>query len=70
MKCFKKVNLIISFLIFFIEIASKLEKFNLIFSSFNLFAPLPFAATDERKQNKYHNIVLNNKPRLLILGFG
>ena len=50
MKCFKKVNLIISFLIFFIEIASKLEKFNLIFSSFNLFAPLPFAATDDRKQ--------------------
>ena len=65
MKCFKKARPI-SFLIFFVEIASRLEKFGLNFSSFNLFPFLPLVAVNDRKQNKRHNIVLNNKHSLLL----
>ena len=64
MKCFKKSNpLIISFLVFFVEIASKLEKVGPTLSSFNLFPSLPSVATNDRKRSKLHDIVLNNKSR-------
>ena len=59
----------INFLVFF-EIASKLEMFSLNFSSFNPFPSLLSIATNDSKQNKRHNIVLNNKPGLLFLEFG
>ena len=50
MKCFKKARLTISFLVsFFIEIASKREKFSPNFSSFN---PWPSVATNDRKHKK------------------
>ena len=67
--CFKKAQPIISFLVFFVEIASKHEKFSLKFSSFNPLPSLPSVATNDRKQNKCHNIVLNNKPGPLFLEF-
>ena len=57
------------FLVFFVEIASKLEKFSLNFSNFNPFPSLPSVATNDRKQNKRHNIVLNNKPGPLFSEF-
>ena len=57
MPCFKKEQPIISFLIFFVEIASKLEKVGPTFSSFNPLPSLPSVATKDRKQNKRHNIV-------------
>ena len=70
MKCFKRARHIISFfLVFFVEIASKLEMFSLNFSSFNLFPSLPSVATNGRKQNERHNIVSHNKPRTLFLEF-
>ena len=51
---------IIRFLVIFVEIASKLQTFSLNFWSFNLFPPSPSVATNDRKQNKCHNIVLTN----------
>ena len=60
---------IIGFLILFVEIASKLEKVVPTISNFNPFLSLPSVATNDRKQNKRHNIVLNNKPRPLVLEF-
>ena len=69
MKYFKKVRPIIGFFVFFVEIASNLEKFSINFSTFNPFPSLPSVATNDRKQNKRHNIVLNNKLRLLFLEF-
>ena len=70
MKCFKDEQPLISLLVFlFVEIASKLAKFSLTFSSFNPFPSLPSVATNDRKQNKHHNIVLNSKPRPLFLEF-
>ena len=52
---------------FFVKIASKLEK---VFTSFNPFPSLSSVATNDRKQNRRRNIVLNNKPGLLFLEFG
>ena len=69
MKCFKKEQPIISFLIFFVEIESELEKFSPYFSCFNPFPSLPSVATNDRKHNKHHKIVLNNKPGPLFLEF-
>ena len=57
MKCLKKVRPIIRFLVVFLEIASKFEKFTINFSSFSLF---PSVATNDSKQNKRRNMVLNN----------
>ena len=57
------------FYIFFFEIASKLEKVGPTFSSFNLFPSLLSVPTNDSKQNKHHNIVLNNKPRPLFWEF-
>ena len=54
---------------FFVEIASKHEKVGPTFSSFNPFRSLPSIATNERKQNKLHNIILKKKPRPLFLEF-
>ena len=54
---------------FVIEIASKLAKFSINFSNFNPFPSLPSVATNGRKQNKRHTIVLINKPRPLFLEF-
>ena len=66
MKCFKDEQPLISLLVFlFVEIASKLAKFSLTFSSFNPFPSLPSVATNDRKQNKHHKIVPNNKLRPL-----
>ena len=65
-KCFKKARPIKSFLVFFVKIASNLEMFGL---SFNLIPSLPSVATNDRKQNKCDNIVLNNKPGPLFLKF-
>ena len=56
-----------SFLVVFFEILSKFEKVGPTFSSFNLFPSLPSVATNDRKQNKCHNTVLNNKPGPLLL---
>ena len=69
MKCYKNGQLILRFLIFFVDIASKLEKVEPTFSNFNPFPFLPSVETNDRKQNKCHNIVLNNKPRPLFLNF-
>ena len=69
MKCFKKEQPIIRVLVYFVEISSKLEKIGQTFLSFNPFPSLPSVATNERKQNKRHNIVLNNKSRPLFLEF-
>ena len=52
MKCFKKVE-------------SNTEKYGPTFSSFNPFPSLPSVATNDRKQNKHHKIVPNNKLRPL-----
>ena len=62
MKCFKKAQPIICFWYFFVEIASKPEKFSLMFSIFNPFPSLPSFATNDRKQNKRYDIVMNEKP--------
>ena len=48
MKCFKKTQPIISFLVIFVEVASKLEKFSLKFSSFNSFQSLPSVAANDK----------------------
>ena len=70
MKYFKKAQPYkIRILVFFVEIASKLEKVILTFSRFNPFPSLPSVATNERKQNKLHSIVLSNKPGPLFLEF-
>ena len=69
MKCFKNEQPIIRFLVFLVEIASKLEKVCLTFSSFNPFPSLPSVAKNDRKQRKCHNLVLNNKQRPLFLEF-
>ena len=63
--------MIITFLRFFEDIASRLENIGPIFSSFNPFSSLPSAATDNRKQIQCHNniIVFNNKTIPLFLGF-
>ena len=53
----------------FEDTASKLEKIGPIFSSFNPFPSLSFAATDDRKQFQCRNIVFNNKAGPLFLGF-
>ena len=58
MKRFKKEQPIICF--FF-------EKVSRSFSSFNPFPSLPSVATNDRKQNKRYDIVLNSKPRPLFL---
>ena len=58
-----------NFLMFFEDIASKLEKIGPIFSSFNPFPSLPSVATDDRKQFQCRKIVLNNKARALFLEF-
>ena len=62
MECFKKDQPIIRFLVFFVEIASKLENVGPTFSSFNPFPSLPSVTTNNRKENKRHNKVLNNIP--------
>ena len=76
LKCFKKARPVISFFGIFCEIVSKLEKFSLNFWNFNLFPSMPSVATNDRKQNKRHNIVLNklklnsgHKPEPLFLEF-
>ena len=69
MKCFKRARLIIHFLVVFVKIASRLEKFRLNFSSFNPFPSLPSVVTSDGKHKKPHNIVLNNIPRSLFLEF-
>ena len=69
MKCFKKRTIHNRFLVAFVEIASKLEKFSLNISSFNPFPSLPSVATNDRKQNKHHNIVLDNRLEPLFLEF-
>ena len=60
---------IISFWVIFEKIASKLEKIDPIFSSFNPFPSLPSVAKDDRKQFQCRTIVLNNKARPLFLEF-
>ena len=65
MKCFKKEQTIINVLVFFVVIASALEKVGL----FLPFPSLPFVARNDRKQYKRQNIVLHNKPRPLFLEF-
>ena len=60
---------IISFLLFFVEIVSKLENVGPVFSSFNPFPSLPSVSTNDRKQDKHHNIFLNNTPRPLFFEF-
>jgi len=60
---------IISFWVIFEKIASKLEKIDPIFSSFNPFPSLPSVAKDDRKQFQCRKIDLNNKARPLFLGF-
>ena len=57
------------FLVFFVEIATKLEKLGPTLLSFNPFPSLPSVATNDRKQNKRHNTVLNNKSEPLFLEF-
>ena len=69
MKCSEKVQSIVGFWVFFVEVASKLETVGPSFSSFNPFQSMLSVATNDRKQNKRHNIVLNNKPRPLFLEF-
>ena len=70
MNCIKKELPIITFLLFFDEIASKLEKVGPLFSSFNPFPSLPSVAKNVRKQIGRHNTLLNNKPsRPLFLEF-
>ena len=67
---YQKEQPIITFLLFFVEIASKLEKVGSTFSSFNPFSSLPSVAKNVRKQIGRHNILLNNKPsRPLFLEF-
>ena len=67
---YQKEQPIITFLLFFVEIASKLEKVGPTFSSFNPFSSLPSVAKNVRKQIGRHNILLNNKPsRPLFLEF-
>ena len=67
MNCFKQSTARNNFWYFLIvEIASKLEMKLLAqirFSSFNIFLSLRSVATNDRKQNKCHDTVLNNKPR-------
>ena len=53
-------------MVFFVEIASKLEKVGSTFPNFNPLPSLPSLATNDRKPDKQHNteiyyIVLNNK---------
>ena len=60
---------IITLLVIFEDIASKLEKLGPIFSSFNPFPSLPSVATDDRKQFQRCKIVFINKARPLFLEF-
>ena len=60
---------VIRFFVFLVELGSKLKKVGPTFSSFNPFASLPSIATNDRKQIRPHNILLNIKPRLLFLEF-
>ena len=53
----------------FVEKASKLENFSPTFWSFNPFPSLPSVATNDKKQNKRHDKVLNNKPSPLFWEF-
>ena len=70
MKCFKKRKTHNKFFgVFFVEIASNLEKVGSTFSCLNPFPSLPSVATNGRKQNKRHNVVLHSKPRPLFLDF-
>ena len=69
MKRFKKEQPIIRFLVFFVDIASQLEKVGPNFSSFNPFPSLPTVPANDRRHNKRHYIVLNNKLRPLFLEF-
>ena len=59
----------ISFLVFLVEIASKLKKVSPTFSWLKTFPSFPSVSTSDRKQNRRNNIVLNNKPRPLFLEF-
>ena len=52
MKCFKKKATHNKFIGFYVEIASKLDKYILNVSSFNPFPSLPSVATNDRKQIK------------------
>ena len=61
MKCFKKAWSLIRLLVLFFETASKLERFSLNFSIFNPFPSLLSVETNDQKQHKRQNIVLNNK---------
>ena len=65
---YQGVLTIITFLVIFEKIASKLEKMAQFFSSLNPFPSLPSLATD-RKQFQCHKIVLNNKTSPLFLEF-
>ena len=56
-------------MVFFEDIASKLEKNGPRFLSFNPFPSLPSAATDGRKQFQCHKVALNNKTRPLLVEF-
>ena len=69
MKYLKKALPIISFLVHFVGIASKLDKVSPNFSCVNPFPSFPSLAINDRKQDKRHNVVLNNKPRPILLEF-
>ena len=56
------------FLVFFVKIVLKLEKVGPNVFNFNPFPSLPSVVANDRKQNKRHNITLNNKPETLFLG--
>ena len=80
-KCFCKVTTkisnefyqrgltIIKFLRIFWRRSIKIWKNWQFFSNFNPFPSLPSEATGDRKQFQYLQIVLNNKPRPLVLEF-
>lgn len=69
---YQKEQPIITFLLFFVEIAKhqNLKRLAPPFSSFNPFPSLPSVAKNDKKQIGRHNILLNNKPsRPLFLEF-
>ena len=68
MKCFRATRNNF-FWYFCVEITLNLEKVGPTFSSFNPCPSFPSVVTNDIKQNKRHNIVLNNKPRPLFLEF-
>ena len=70
MKCFKKRRTHNKFfLVFFVKIALKLEKIGPNIFNFNPFLSSPSVATNNRKQDRRYNTVLDNKSRPLFLEF-